>query len=215
MTSQQTLVTVPVISTVSNPRERSRYGSSHVPGMNALKRYLRTISSSGRTSSSGQSSWPLVPSLIAAIRRCAARGRQHGLRVAPFVGGAFVEGVLDPEHTAAHAAHHRREPVHVGHDVARHRTDRMPDRIVHECVLQIDHDQRRASRIEIGVRMCHATTCDHTLGDAGWNVEPVHAPASTPSAASSAMIARRRASSSSIATRCRLARNAGDATNPL
>ena len=52
---QQTLVTVPVISTVSNPRARSRYGRSHVPGMKALKRYLRTISSSGRTSSSGHS----------------------------------------------------------------------------------------------------------------------------------------------------------------
>ena len=54
--SQQTLVTVPVINTVSKPRERSRYGRSQVPGMNALKRYLRTISSSGRTSRSGQSS---------------------------------------------------------------------------------------------------------------------------------------------------------------
>jgi hypothetical protein len=34
--SQHTLVTVPVISTVLKPRDRSRSGSSDVPGMKAL-----------------------------------------------------------------------------------------------------------------------------------------------------------------------------------
>ena len=51
--SQHTLVTVPVISTVSKPRAASRAGSSDAPGRNALKRYFRTTSSSGRTSSAG------------------------------------------------------------------------------------------------------------------------------------------------------------------
>jgi len=34
--SQHTLVTVPVISTVSKPRARNRSGRSDVPGINAL-----------------------------------------------------------------------------------------------------------------------------------------------------------------------------------
>ena len=140
------------------------------------------------------------------------------MRIAPFVRAAFVERVLDPEHATARTTHHRGEPVHVGHDVARHGTDRVTDLIVHECILQIDHDQRRPPRIEIGMRMGHATSRDDALCDGIGNVEPVHphhASASTPSDASSPMMLRRRASSSSTAICCSRSRNSGEAENPL
>ena len=59
-------------------------------------------------------------------------------------------GHLDPEDAATSRAHRGGQPVDRGDNVARRRHRRKSDRVIHESVLQIDDDQCRARRVEIG-----------------------------------------------------------------
>ena len=63
--------------------------------------------------------------------------------------GMFVVSHLDPEDRASGPAHHLSESVHRRHNIARRRHDGMADPIIHEGVLQVDYDERGASRVEI------------------------------------------------------------------
>jgi hypothetical protein len=87
------------------------------------------------------------------------------MRDRPFVEAMPVVGHLDPEDAAARLAHRRRQAVDRRHDVPRRGYDRMPDRFIHKCVLQIDHDERGARRLEIGKTVFAATACDDPLYD--------------------------------------------------
>ena len=63
------------------------------------------------------------------------------------------------------AAHRGGEAVDVGHDLARRRADRVADRVVHEGVLQVDHHQRRARRIDGGEAMLGAAALHDAVDD--------------------------------------------------
>ena len=72
-------------------------------------------------------------------------------------------GHLDPEHASASLAQRRRQPVDRGYDAARSRHRRKSDRVVHKGVLQVDDNQRRPHRVDIGEGMLRPTAFDHAL----------------------------------------------------
>jgi len=74
-------------------------------------------------------------------------------------------GHLDPEDAAASLAHGRRQAVDCGHDVARRRDRCEPYRVVHKRMLQVDDDEHRPDRVEIGERVLHAALLDHAPHD--------------------------------------------------
>ena len=55
---------------------------------------------------------------------------------------------LDPHHRPSRRTHRRRQSVDVGHDLFRHRTERMGNARQHECILHIDDDQRGRARVD-------------------------------------------------------------------
>ena len=95
----------------------------------------------------------------------AHRRASHLVRYRPLVERALVVGHSDPEDAAAGFAQRRGEAVDRQHDVARRRADRVPDRLVHKGVLQIDDDERGARRVELGKRVLGATPGDDPLDD--------------------------------------------------
>jgi len=72
---------------------------------------------------------------------------------------------LHPEHAAATTPNGVGEPVNRRHDVARRRHHGVANRVVHEGVLQIDHDERGARRIERGEAMLGAAAPDNAADD--------------------------------------------------
>jgi hypothetical protein len=72
---------------------------------------------------------------------------------------------LHPEHAAATTPNGIGEPVDRRHDVARRRHNSVPDRIIHEGVLQIDHDERGARRVEISEAVLGAAALDNAADD--------------------------------------------------
>jgi hypothetical protein len=63
--------------------------------------------------------------------------------------------------------------VHDRNDIARHRTDGVTDRVIHEDVLQVhhDHDQCGLTASQIRVRMRPPAAADNALGEGFRDIE--------------------------------------------
>jgi len=91
--------------------------------------------------------------------------RRHLVGDRPLGEATLVMGHLDPEHAAAVAPHRRAEAVDRRHDVPRRRHRCKADRLVHESVLQVDHDERGARRVEFGEAVLAAAALDDAADD--------------------------------------------------
>ena len=92
--------------------------------------------------------------------------RRHHLEIGrPVLPRIVLEGGFDPDHRSAGLAHCLSETVDVGHDLFRHRTERVRNARQHEGVLHVDDDQGGLGRIEILVDMLAAAAFDDAVDD--------------------------------------------------
>ena len=146
--------------------------------MNALKRFFSTMRSSARTSSADLERGPELMSLAARGERLHALGtvlRRHHVEIGrPSPQYVLGEGGFDPDHGSAGLAHGARETIDVGHDLFRHRAERVRNAGQHERVLHIDHDQRGFGRVEIVMDVLAATALDDAREDRLRDGQRVH-----------------------------------------
>jgi hypothetical protein len=168
--SQHTLVTVPVISTESKPRAQpvgEVRGARQKPAVAVFLDGLvfRPDIEIG-PQLMAEAAFGKCRNALFAHRRCRDLESDR-----PIVEAAIVMRHLDPKHAAAGMPHGGGEAVDRRHDIARRGHHRMAHRVVHEGVLQIDHDERGPRRVEIGEAMLGAPalhdTADDLIGDDG------------------------------------------------
>ena len=172
--SQQTLVAVPVMITVSMPAACSRSPRSLEPWISALKRRLMTCSVA-------RLDVELVPER-GAVRTLGQRAQhvaQKLRRQELHVGRPGARSIVavdrpDPPHRAAGIAHRRRQPVDVGHDgLAIRRVGGHP--LFYPDVLHVDDDQGRLRRVQPidRVQLAAAPFC-HPGNHVGRKLDLVH-----------------------------------------
>ena len=150
--SQQTLVAVPVIKSVSMPRSRRRRSilrRTLDEGAVARLRHLRILRTNVVAVPIG------VTVAVDVHRRIAPLAALRSVQKFVVVRPAFARiarAVADPHDKTAAAPHLGGEPVDVRHDLARQRNFALMARLA-EIILHVDHDQSGFARIDLVERV--------------------------------------------------------------